>query len=108
MKIGELNKRISFVSIQPVINENGFETQEETVVKTVWAKASNLYGKEFYEAAAVQKEQSVKFIIRAMGDIDESMKIRFDGKLYDIAFIDDIKYAGKTMEIKALEVEPSG
>ena len=36
------------------------------------------------------------------------MRIDFGGKLYDITFIDNIKYENKYLEVKALEVDDSG
>ena len=108
MKIGEFKHRISIV--KPVIetNENGFEVETYETYKTLWAKVMNLHGKEYFEAASIQKEKTVKFIFRAIKGIDETMKIDFNGKLYDITFIDNIKYENKYMEVKALEVDDSG
>ncbi len=108
MKIGEFKHRI--IIVKPVIetNENGFEVETYETYKTLWAKAINLHGKEYFEAAAVQKERTVKFIFRAVKGIDETMKIDFSGKLYDITFIDNIKYENKYMEVKALEVDDGG
>ena len=104
MEIGKLQHRITF--IKPVIHrdENQVETQSWQDYKSVWAHISNLHGKEYFEAAAVQKETMVKFVIRATPGIDESMRIVFQGKAYNIIFIDHIKYEKKHMEIKALEV----
>ena len=90
------------------MNENGFETEEFIALKIVWASAANLSGREYYEAAAVQKENTVKFKIRAIPDIDESMKIKFKGMYYNITAIDNINYKNRYMEIKAMEVKGSG
>jgi SPP1 family predicted phage head-tail adaptor len=108
MKIGEFKHRINIVKPVIEINENGFEVKTHETYKTLWAKVTNLNGKEYFEAAALQKEKMVKFIFRAVKGIDETMKIDFDGKLYDITFIDNIKYENKYMEVKALEVDDSG
>ena len=108
MKIGEFRHRISIKKPVVEVNENGFEVKAYETYKTLWAKATNLNGKEYFEAAAIQKEKTVKFIFRAVKEIDENMKIEFNGKLYDIIFIDNIKYENKYMEVKALEVDDSG
>jgi len=104
MDIGKLQHRITFQ--KPVINtdENRVETQSWQNHKSVWSHVSNLHGKEYFEAAAVQKEKIIKFIVRALADIDESMRIVFQDKIYNIIFIDHIKYEKRHMEIKALEV----
>lgn len=108
MGIGELKHRITFQALSSVVNENGFETENYEDFKTVWAKVTNLHGKEYFEAAAIQKEKTVKFIIRAIEGLDESMKILFQGRNYNITFIDNIKYENKYIEIKALEVDADG
>ena len=108
MNPGELNKRITFQRLTTTTNENGFEVEEWEDFKTVWAAVTNLHGREYFEAAAVQRENTVKFTIRYLKDIDTSMRILFQGKQYNITSIDNIKYKNVYMEIKALEVDKSG
>ncbi len=108
MGIGELKHRITFLKPTITVNENGFETEEFIALKTVWASAANLSGREYFEAAAVQKENTIKFKIRAIPDIDESMRIVFQDKDYNITAIDNIKYKNRYIEIKAMEVKSSG
>jgi len=108
MGIGELKNRITLQVLSSVVNENGFESMNYEDFKTVWAKVTNLHGKEYFEAAAIQKEKTVKFIIREIKGLDETMKILFQGKTYNITFIDNIKYENRYIEIKALEVDSDG
>ena len=108
MEIGELKNRITLQKLIATTNDNGFEVEDWQNYKTVWASVSNLYGKEYFEAAAIQAEKTVKFTIRFIACIDESMRIMFKNKVYNITFIDNIKYQNKFIEIKALEVECSG
>lgn len=108
MGIGEFKHRITFQTLSSVVNENGFESKGYEDFKTIWAKVTNLHGKEYFEAAAIQKEKTVKFIIRAIKGLDETMRILFQGKTYNITFIDNIKYENKYIEIKALEVDTDG
>ncbi|MFR1708876.1 MAG: phage head closure protein [Clostridium sp.] len=108
MEIGELRHRIALQKFSTTINENGFEVEDWVEIKTVWAAVSNLKGKEFFEAATVQAEKTVKFTIRFIDCIDESVRILFKGKIYNITSIDNIKYRNKFIEINSLEVESSG
>ena len=107
MKIGEFKHRIKIVKPVIQINDKGFEVETYETYKTLWAKITNLHGKEYFEAAAIQKEKTLKFTFRLLKDIDENMKIEFNHKLYDINFIDNILYENKYMEIKAMEVDES-
>ena len=108
MEIGELRHRITFQKLTTTTNENGFEVEAWEDYKTVWAAVTNLHGREYFEAAAVQKENTVKFTIRYFKGLDTSMRILFQGRQYNIISIDNIKYKNKYIEIKALEVEKSG
>ena len=108
MKIGEFKHRIKIVKPVIQINDNGFEVETYETYKTLWAKVTNLHGKEYFEAASVQQEKTVKFTVRAVKGIDETMKIRFGSNIYDISFIDNIKYENKYMEIKAMEAGECG
>lgn len=108
MEIGALNKKITIQELITNINENGFEIEEWIDYKTVWAGVSNLHGREYFEAAAVQMENTVKFTVRYLDGIDTSMRILFNNKSYNITSIDNIKYRNRFIEIKAMEVDLSG
>ena len=106
--IGSLKHRITFQILVTAINENGFEVSAWKDYRTVWAKVVNLSGKEYFEAATINKEKTVKFIIRFMKDIDESMIINFAGRKYNITDINNIRYENIYGEIKAMEVDSNG
>lgn len=108
MDINSLNKRITLQELKVTINENGFEAEDWIDFKTVWAGVSNLHGREYFDAATVQMENTVKFTIRYLHGIDTSMRILFKDKYYNITSIDNIKYRNRFMEIKAMEVDLSG
>lgn len=108
MEISALNKRITIQELKVNINENGFEIEDWIDFKTVWAGVTNLHGREYFEAAAVQMENTVKITIRYLDGIDTSMRILFKDKHYNITSIDNIKYRNRFIEIKAMEVDLSG
>lgn len=108
MKSEELKHRITIQILETLTNENGFEIETWIDFKDLWAKIENLHGREYFEAAAVQAENTVKFTIRYTDEINTDMKILFKDKQYNITSIDNIKYANKFIEIKAMEVEQSG
>jgi len=108
MTIGEMRHRITIQRVTISTNENGYEVETPEVIKEVWAKVSNLHGKEFFEAKAVQAENTVKFTIRYISGLDQSMQILFQGQTYSITTIDNIKYRNEYMEIQAKEVDSNG
>jgi SPP1 family predicted phage head-tail adaptor len=106
VNIGELKHR---VTIQKKAEKKPLEDTTYTDFKTVWAKVSNLYGKEFIEAQKVEANISKKLIIRYIKDLDMSLNpnackdfiITYKGISYNILYIDNIKEQNKFMEIMA-------
>jgi SPP1 family predicted phage head-tail adaptor len=108
MNPGDLRHRITLQKFTITTNENGFEIETWEDFKTVWAKVTNLHGREYYVAAAVQAENTVKFTIRYIEGLDTSMRILFRGRQYNITSIDNIEYQNRYIEIKGQEVVGSG
>lgn len=108
MKAEELKHRIILQVFTTEVNENGFEVETWVDIKALWAAVTNLHGREYFEAAAVKAENTVKFTIRYISEIETTMRILFKGKQYNITSIDNIKYANKFIEIKAMEVDIGG
>ena len=69
------------------------------------AYVNNLSGKEYWEAAQVSAQKDIYFIIRycsEMSGIDtEHYRILFRGQIYDITFIDNVRYQNKTLKLRA-------
>lgn len=108
MSIGEMKHRITFQQLAVTTNENGFEIKEWQDFKTVWAKTTTLSGREYYQAAAIQAEKTLVFLIRYIEGIDESIRIRYGDKEFNITYIDNFKHQKKYIEIKTMEVNKSG
>lgn len=105
MTIGKLKHRILFQENVVEVGANGFEENCWTNIKEVWGSVSNLQGKEYYQAASVQKENTVKFLIRYTPGISQEMRIKFNDCFYDIISINNLNYVNRYIEIKAIEVE---
>lgn len=114
MNPGRLNKRIMIQKYDTVKTANGFKEPKWIDYKPLWASMQNLFGREFFAAAAVNAEKTVKFTIRYFKDLDstvntegkkttEVFRIKYKNSIYDIEFIDNIKNQNIEMEIKALE-----
>lgn len=108
VEIGDLRHRITLQRKTATVSESGFETENWEDYKTLWAAVTNLHGREYFAAAAVQAEGTVKFTIRYLPGVDTAMRISFRGKSYNITAIDNIKYQNRYQEIKAQEVVGGG
>ena len=67
-----------------------------------------LSGREFWEAAAVNRENEVRFTIRFRRDVTQEMRIRLDGVVYDITSILDKNNRHEVLEIMARSVTAVG
>ena len=98
----ELNRKITFQSFtitqDPITGEI---TETWTDFVSVFAKVEPLVGREYFAAAAVQAEDSVKFTMRYRGDLTTAMRIVFDGKQFDISSIQNIRSANRETLIYA-------
>lgn len=101
MDPGDLRHKITIQTLTTSIGTNGFTTESWTNLKTVWAKAQGLFGREFFAAQQVNSKASCKFIIRYIANLDTSMRIAYEGKNYNILYIDDIKEEHKYIEMMA-------
>ncbi|MEW8997903.1 MAG: phage head closure protein [Thermoanaerobacter sp.] len=102
MNPGLLRHRITLQKFMVITDPDGFTTQQWQDVATVWAAIENLHGREYWEAATVQAENTVKFTIRYRPDVTNDMRIVFRGQMYEITAIDNIKYRNEFLEIKAV------
>jgi len=102
MKIGDFRHRIKFIKEEIGENDLGDPIKIRSEYANVWAKVTNLHGREYIAAAAVHLERTLLFTIRYKEGLDETMWIEFQGATYDIHFIDNIKYGDRYMEIRAM------
>lgn len=81
---GQFRHRIDIQ--QPVTTEDELGQSDTSWedVKSVWADIKTLQGREYFAAAAVQAEENVRFIIRYTTGIDETMRVLYKGKTYEI------------------------
>ena len=102
MNIGKFRHRIRILKKELVVDEIGDTVEKIIEVATLWAKVSNLHGREYFTALYVQREKTLIFTTRYKEGLDETMFLEFQGKDYDIKFIDNIKYKNEYLEIQAL------
>lgn len=100
------NRRIVIEKLNIVTTENNFDTEEWVDFATLWSSINNLYGREFWAAKAINKEDTVVFTVRYSKKISvinkENYRIKFKDKIFNIIFIDNVKYENKFIKIKAI------
>lgn len=104
---GDLRHRVTFLT-RKVLVQSGKTTERREMVCECWARAEPLRGREYFEAAAVNREDTVKFTIRYRTDISSEMTLRFRGVDYVIESIINPSYRNAMLEILARSVISHG
>lgn len=73
--------------------------------KSVWAESRFLRGRNFYSARAANVKTDVEWKIRYMEDIDEAMRVEYNGKYYEIEGILPLDNSRMFMIVKAYEIK---
>lgn len=106
MQAGEMRHRIEIQRLVKVV-ENNITTTEYRPLKTVWAKANGLYGKERWDEDIYEAERTTIFTIRhiACPDLTVKDRIFFRGQLYNITHIDNVLFGNDFVKVTAVAVE---
>jgi len=98
---GELNKRIEIITIGEK-DSDGFRTGKPNVITKPWAKYSRKTSeKESGGAGAASVTSStVRFLIRYTSiSLNTNMKVRYNGRYYDIQDVNDVQDRHEYIEI---------
>ena len=106
-RAGELRHRVTFLYKQVVV-QKGITKETWIPAFTCWAGAAPLSAREFFQAAAVNRETEIRFTIRYRKDVDSAMRLRFDGEDYSITAITDPQMRHVKLELLAKSVVPDG
>lgn len=100
----KLNSRLTIqkMSKNGPLKNNTFEDY-----KTVWAKVTNLHGKEFLQAQSLNADISKKVTIRYLKELDSSLdknvskkfRIKYKENYYNILYADNIKEENRFIEL---------
>ena len=102
-----LRNRVEFLR-RVVTVEHGISKERWETAVICWCGAEPLSGREFWEAAAINRENEVRFTIRYRKDVSAEMRIRLDSTVYDITSILDKNNRHEALEILARTVTPDG
>lgn len=101
------NKKITIQKKTTARNEEGIYIDTWMDYVSVYAYAKKLYGKEYFAAAAVNAQDSLKVYVRYISKLDSSkvdisttnLRMIFENQTYDIKNIDNIGFENRTIEI---------
>lgn len=84
MNIGALDQRVTLQARSVVTDAHGQDTITWVDIATVWAQCQAVRGREFFAAAQVQQEQTVKVRIRYRADVSPLTRLLWQGRAHDI------------------------
>lgn len=100
--LGKLTHRVVFQQRQSAPDAFGQGDITWVDAFTTWAEVLPLRGREFFAAAQVQQEHSIKVRIRYRPGVTETMRLVWQGRAYDITGAIQLQGGREWLEIMAL------
>lgn len=107
---GKLSKRIQFLRKTTAKDADGYDVPgEPELVRETWAQFSQTSGTELIRANAEFGEAKVRFLTRANPELlDRRLLIRYDGRDYNILYVNTYGDEGKYMEFWCERITQEG
>lgn len=97
----------AYITFQKKVENDGpvipLDEYEDCV--SIWAESRYLRGRNLYAAKAANVKTDVEWKIRVREDLDETMRIEYNGKFYNIEGILPLDNNRMYMIIKAYEIK---
>ncbi|MCQ5141461.1 phage head closure protein [Enterocloster bolteae] len=104
-RIGEWKERIVIQRSRAGTDKAGNHVLSWEDFYVCWAYVNNLSGKEYWEAAQVNAQKDVFFLIRYCSEVvgmdTEHYRIVYRGQVYNITFLDNVKYQNRIVKVRA-------
>ena len=101
MRAGELDRKITIQQNAPTADDYGQEIAAWSTLATVWAKKTDVRGREYFAQSGERAEIAAVFKIRYRADIKAEMRISYAGKFYDIREIREVGGRNEGLELMA-------
>lgn len=96
--------RVTIQELREGQDEAGQPFQEWQDVATVWASVEPLRGTEYWAAAQVQAERTVRIRIRYRPGIRPDMRVLYTGRVFNIQSIIDPEERHRELQLMCREV----
>ena len=105
LNAGKYNKKIKIYKTEVVENENGFQTEQKTLVLSPYASVKTTRGMTLIKNGTDFEKAYTNFTIRyPKTEINRDMVIEFHGKEYSIEYLNNVNEDNVELEIQAREV----
>lgn len=103
INIGDLNRKISFLTTTEGTNEAGDTILVPAVFQTALAAVSPIVGRDYFEAKKYQSELTYVITVRYFAGITPDMKIQFQDRILLIQDIFNVLEKNEFLEIVCIE-----
>ena len=105
LNAGKYNKRIKIYKTEVIENENGFQTEQKTLVLSPYASVKTTRGMTLIKNGTDFEKAYTNFTIRyPKAEINRDMVIEFHGKEYSIEYLNNVNEDNVELEIQAKEI----
>ena len=104
---GELRHRVSFLK-RTVTVKSGITKEAWEPAFTCWAMVEPLNSREYWQAAALNREDEQRVTIRYREDVDDAMRICFRDNVFSIISIVNPNARNIKLELLVKSIVPDG
>lgn len=102
---GDFKHKIEIYSVVVTTDAQGFKSETETLVLSPWAKVKTTKGFTIIVNNSDFEKALTNFTIRfPLTAINRDMIIKYNGKRYDILYLNNVDEANTLLEIQAKEI----
>ena len=105
LNAGKYNKKIKIYKTEVIENENGFQTEQKTLVLSPYASVRTTRGMTLIKNGTDFEKAYTNFTIRyPKTEINRDMVIEFHGKEYSIEYLNNVNEENVELAIQAREL----
>ena len=108
IKAGDMRQTVTLIRPVTTLGEHGRRSTAWEDVSTVAAAKSDVSGREFFAAHAVNAEDIVTFTLRYRTDTDSTWRVRHGSETYNILEVNRLGYMTDWMRLKCRKVNGGG
>ena len=106
IKSGDLRHPLDL--LKPITGKDSRRTTSYVKQVTVYGAKSDVSGREFFQAHAVNAEDIVTFTIRWRDDIDATWRVQHGTDVYNVLEVNHLGYMRDYMRLKCRNVKGGG
>ena len=104
---GELRHRVTFLKREVTVN-SGITKEQWVEAFTCWGAVEPIADKEYWEAAALNREEEQRITIRYRRGVDSAMRVRIGGQVFGLTSIINPNARNIKLEMLVKSIVPDG